>query len=437
MRKDLLVGGGAALLLLTGLWWLSRRPQPDTKPVGAGQEVSVFTAVPYGAGSLLSANPPGPLRSMSWISLMTGGETVCYLSTQADQQLIGLYQNGALQKSLTLPQIPDVDSAFFRKASLRDAAATPTLLLLLLGDEDHPKDQGLVLALDLASGEFRWSLPASGQHLLVSGESALIFGPDAPVTRCTWAKKKPIQTTVDLPPEIHHPEALLPLGSGTFLLAHQAGLSAFLGASGWKHTAPPPAGPLSFPTGRPALVRSGRVYWWQPRPGQLFEVGSDATIRREVILKDLPAMASHELDRSLLTLLGADPEGHLWFGLSLPEPPREEIPQEIVTPSPGGSEAATTTPPAATSPAFTVEERAAWEAYLKQPMDRLYRLTSNGKTLTGYSWSERWPTLHPPEGFRPPRGDEAFVPSGGAFLLGEDRQRWRLPLTALFSADKK
>jgi hypothetical protein len=439
VRKDLLIGAGSVAILLAGLWWLGRRPASESKPTAVGQEVSVFAAAPYGAGSLLSVNPPGPLRAISWMRPMADGQTLCYLSTQADQQLLGLYRDGTLQKTFTLPPVPDIDSAFFRKASLRDAASTPTLLLLLLGDEDHPKERGLLLALDPASGALRWALPASGQHLHVFGESAVLFGPDAPVTRFTWAKMKPAQTAIDLPPEIRQPEAVLPLSSEKLLVAHPSGLSAFLGSSGWNHTAAPPSGPIHFPSAHPVLIRAGHTLWWQPQPGQLFEVGSDAAIKREFLLKDLSAMPTHELDHSVLALLGADPEGHLWFGLGAPELPREDMPTKESAPSPAPEvpEAEKAAPAVSAPMLLTAEDRAAWEAYLKQPMDRLYRLSTDGKALTGFSWSERWPLLHPPAGIRPPRGDEAFAPSSGAFLLGEDQQRWYLPVASLLTGTKK
>jgi hypothetical protein len=430
-KRIILAVTAAGILAGGGLWWLAKRPQGGALRGEADRPL--FEAAAQGPGTLYQVNPTGPLRTLTWLRPLPGGRSLCFLATQADQQALGLFQDGALKQSFALPLPEGVDASFYRKATPRDAAFAGPLLYLLMGDEDHLREPALLLCLDAATGALKWSHRAPAQRLALAGDQVCLYGPGVPLLRVGLRGKAVEAAPLELPLEVKAPEALLPLEGKGLLLVHRGGLSALLPEGGWRHTPLPPTGPLAFPGAHAALVRTGKSLWWQPRPGQLFEVDAQGALLREVQFPPAGDVdPAKDLDRGLLALLGADEEGRLWFGLAAPDLSRIQAPAGDPRPKEEGwSNEAPAAAPSPAAPSFTEETRAALEAHLKLPMDRLYRLSKDGLAFTRVVWSERWPALQAPADLAPPQGDGALAPEGGAFLLGDGLRRWSLPLKAV------
>jgi hypothetical protein len=431
MKKGIIVGSLAFLLIASGVWWLAKRPQGAAQTAEADRPLFEVTA--QGSGSVLQVNPPGPLRRLAWLRPLPGGRGLCFLSTQADQQILGLFRNGDLERSFPMPVPEGMDASYYRKATLQDAAFVGPSLYLLMGDEDHPKEPALLLQLDPSTGALKAFQRGAGQRLAPFGDRVLLYGPEVPALRVAFRGKRAEAAAFELPPEIKAPEAMLAIDGEHLLVAHREGLSAYAEGAGWKHTPRPAREGLSFPAAHAVLVRAGKAFWWQPQPGQAFEVDAQGSVLRELDLAHLPGPESSlDLDRGLLALLGADAKGQLWFGLAAPDiskaapAPQASNPQEE-----GWTNEAPSAPAAAGALVLTEETRAALEAHLKRPMDRIYRLSADGTGLAVLSWTERWPALQAPADLPRPQGDGALAPEGGAFLLGDGLKRWWLPLQSV------
>ncbi|MDE3245336.1 MAG: hypothetical protein KGN80_04555 [Acidobacteriota bacterium] len=453
MRKTLLIIIIAMLALGSAAWWLLR---VRSAPFSLDESFRSFSADNLGEGRLFRYTDGGrPLRAIRWLHPTAGGIVVAQVLTQTDQQQIGIFQNGQLTAQMHVPRPEGVAEGFYRFAQLRDAVVVPSDVVVLLYRAQDPTsaDVPLLIAMDLTTQSVRWSHRAAVERLTLaldqkqgggkSASSVLGFGDKGELVRLPLALQQgeregaraphAAAQSIELPPEIQGVTDLVPTGSAGFLITHRMGLSAYLGEKGWNHLALPTPGPLGFVEPKSRLVASGNKLWWQPEPGRLMEVASDGTPVAMWDPSSFPLPAPHEKDAELLQLLGADAEGKLWFGLAVPTllPPLANPDQPKMGDAKPEASAATEPAPMLQPQAIQGIDRNAWEAYLRQGLDRLYCWDPEGGTLKGASWTTSWRSLGPPSDFSIPMGDGALQPAAGGFLFDSGTQAWWLPLKVL------
>ncbi len=396
----------------------------------ADEDAPLFTTQPQGLGRLLQLQAKEPLRGVRWLPPMSGGWSLCQVSTQADRQVLTLFQGGQLARTFPLPRLQGTTEGFYRQAEIRETAMAGNTLLLLVKAEGGRKEAAVVLALSL-EGDLRWAHRTQADHLTVSEGSVWAWGSIGtqrlPIALAKGEHLNPKSERPGLPEpltwpyEAGNPTALLPTAAG-FLVLHGKGLSAWRSESGWTHTPAPTPSPLSFSAPKGSLVQCENTLYWQPEPGTLVKVTPEGTV---VGPEALPIPEPMEKDAALLKLLGCDADGRLWFALAAPT----LAPQPMATAQP------TTAPPAespaATPAAFSEETRLAYEAHLKGPLDRIYSWKPGDKAPRGITWSKAWPALGAPATFAIPAAGVDLRPEAQGLLLGAEQDRWWLPLKAL------
>ncbi|HJU83725.1 MAG TPA: hypothetical protein VJ600_05920 [Holophagaceae bacterium] len=435
MRPTSIIGAGLALALVAGagygLWRLVQRPPRVEAPASGGEEHPLFQVSHLGKGELIELQPQPltPLRAVRWVGPLPGRAALAQILTQTDKQQVGLFIDGRQDSFITVPRPEGVPETFFRLAELRDAALCGDALALLYR---NGSGDPLLLVLDRGSQALRWWSRLPAEHLAVDPSQPnqlWLWGATLPPVplgtglegRAPGAERK--VAFKPLPKEVGEVTATLPLGPQAFALAHRNGCSVSL-PSGWIHLPNPPADPLlGFYGLGGALARGGKQAYWQPGPGLLFQVNPDGSAT-PVDLGSLGLPAASALDARLLRLRGADPDGSLWFDLAMPQLLAPAAPTAPATSSPDPQ-----TDPNAAATAPAPDPHAAWEAYLKSGVDRVYRWKPGGK-LELVDISAAWKTCGAPPGVFQPAGVD-LRPEAGGFLLGTDQKRWWLPLQAL------
>jgi hypothetical protein len=423
---------GAAILIValgSGAWWLTRR-DPGAPP--QEETLEPFRAVAMGVGQLIDLQPPSaPLRSVRWTLPLPGEAAVAQILTQTGRQQAVLFVKGAPGPVLSLPTPTGVSDRFFQFADLVDAALAPDdALVLLYRSSEDPSSPALALAWDLRNQQPLWSHRAPGEHLALAPDrrSVFLFGTGTPVCILDLAhragSRKPTSATVELPLEVKNISSLLPIGPRSFLVAHDLGFSTFRNGE-WTHVPAPPPSALGFAHGLGLVAGNAKAGWWQPEPGTLIPLGPGAKTGAPQDLKRLLPEAA-AMDANLLHLLGEEPDGHLWFGLTRPTLPAPAPAPPAETPDAAALEAAVAPPPTTLPPS-----REAWEAYLDKGLDRLYTWKPGEDHMKVIPLAEAWKRLAPPPGLPGPPGDGSLRPEAGALLCGGPDRVWWLPLKAL------
>lgn len=440
MKRPALVLGAAALILIlgSGAWWLTRR-NPGAPP--QEEALEPFRSEPMGVGQLIDLQPPSmPLRGVLWTPPLPGGVAVAQILTQTGRQQAVLFQQGVPGPVLSLPEPPGVPDGFFQFADLADAALAPDdALVLLYRSSTDPTSPSLVLACDLQSQQVRWSLRAPGEHLALSADhhSVFLFGASAPVSILELAGRpgqpKPASISVDLPPEVRTVSSLLPVSRHAFVVAHDSGLSTWRDGT-WTLVPAPAPSPLGFPHGLGRIAGDAKGGWWQPEPGVLIPLGPGGKTGPSRDLKALLPDPS-SLDACLLQLLGEEPDGHLWFGLTrptLPAPTPAPTPGAAAPPAPDDSGQVPPTPTVPPATAATIQpSREDWEAYLDKGLDRMYLWKPGEERMKVVSIADAWKRLAPPPSASTFPGLGNLRPEAGALLCGGPDRTWWLPLKAL------
>jgi hypothetical protein len=419
--KKRVIAGLVAGLLLTGLWWTIRR-RPGAVPPGEDNPV-MFRVEAVERGSLIRYDDPRtPLRSLRWLPPLPGGLVAVQVVTQSDRQQLALFKNGLFQVNYTVPKPAGVRDGFFRLAELREARVVEDDVAVLLYMAPGTEELPLLVALDLKTKDIRWSHRALGERLVMTEGVLYLFGPSTPPVRLPLALASGERTSpaglrsaarsIELSPEILEIADLKPTGSWTFLLAHQGGLSSYLGSKGWEHHALPGAAPDLFKGVRSTLGGSGKTHWWQPFPGRVLQVLADGTPK--ATWSEFPTAEPFALDANLLHLLGIDGDGRLWFDLAAPTEPPAPTPGTQWKPE----------DPAAPSTSISLID---WQTYLGQGLDRLYCWDPQQKLLQRFKWA----ALAVPPGFPRPANGLKIAPDAGALLLENGATAWWLPLSAL------
>ncbi|MCM2250472.1 MAG: hypothetical protein NDI58_07940 [Geothrix sp.] len=433
MTRPIAVLGAAILTLSLGAsaWWLTRRT-PGAPP--QEEAVQPFRVGAVGAGRYIELQPPpAPLRNLRWTAPLPGGAGVAQILTQTGRQQVAIFLQGEPGPAFVLPPPAGAPDPFFQFAELVDAALAPGEALVLLyrgaGDSAAPP---LVLAWDLRTQLIRWSHRAPGEHLALAPDrrSVFLYGSGTAVHILDLAgharKTGPQITTVDLHPALETISSLLPTGSRSFLVAHASGLSAWRNGE-WTHAPAPVSSPLGFARGLGKLAGNAKTGWWQPEPGTLIPLGphgaQGAPRNLATLLPD-----AESLDAGLLRLLGEDPDGQLWFGLARPALPALAPVPEPLPDSAAPEPALPGLPPAALP---IQPSREAWDAHLRNGLDRLYCWKPGEGRMKVVTLPEAWKRLAPPPGLPCPGGEDGFRPESGALLCGGPERVWWLPLSAL------
>ena len=469
MKKALLVIFLVVLALGGSAWWLLR---VRSAPFSLDESSTSFSADNLGVGRLFRYTDGGrPLRAFHWLRPSAGGIEVAQVLTQTDQQQIGIFQNGLRTAQMHVPRPEGVAEAFFRFAQLRDAAVQPgdVAILLYRAQDATPADVPLIVALDLNTQSVRWSHRAAVERLVLApnpnpanpnDNSVIGFGDKGELLRLPLrlqngereGAKAPraAALSIEMPPEIQGVTDLIPTSESSLLISHRMGLSAFLGEKGWNHISLPAPGPLGFVEPKSSLAFNEKKIWWQPEPGRIIQVKADGTPVAMWEPKTFPISTPFEKDAELLQLLGADSEGKLWFGLAAPTllqpvviPIQNGAPDSGSPAAPAGSPvtkesewksdapATAESTPAIQPQSIEGVDRAAWEGYLRQGLDRVYCWDPESGMIKRASWTECWRKLGPPSDFSIPLGDGALRPAAGAFLFDSSTQAWWLPLKEL------
>lgn len=428
MSRTAIISSVAVLALAAcGTWLLVRRPRV-APPEQA--EVQPFKVQSLGPASLLILETnDAALRALRWMPPGPGGLQVVQAVTQANRQRVALFSSSQLVGVWLVPKPEGVRDGFFNFAELQAAEVVPgdVAVLLYRGVEGSRDEASLVLALDLATSEVRWSHRITGDCLALApgpkDPAVWVYGAAAPPVRLPLATTtRSAPTPLDVPAEVKGITQLLPTGSHTFLATHAGGLSAYLGSQrGWVHqAAPEPAADeaLAFPSARGTLAEA-QGYWWQPRPGVVLKVSREAAIEGRLGPEGLRPEEPYARDAALLTLMGADTAGALWFRLSIPytaaSAPLPAPAGEVWQPEAGGGGA-------------LPED---WPAYATAGQGRAYRWDPRQRTLQVLRLSEAWQTLGLPPTFTVPQGVEGLRPTAGAFTLPAGTTLLWVPLSSL------
>ena len=423
----ILVAGAAA----AGLYSLAKRQRgqaPATAPIAG----ALFTASPAGSGALfqLQAGADQPLRSVHFLPALGDGEVLAQVLTQTGDQLIGQFNGGTFEGTLRLQVPDDAPQAFFRFATLEDAAVLPDRTMLLLYTDGTGGGRAPWLLAVSPAGATRWSVKGTGTRIALEpgGKSCLLWDA-ANLGRVAWAGTASFKN-LPLPDGVSVLDAVLPLPGGRMMLTHPGGLAVLNGGT-WTLTPLPDPSDLSFPGSLGVLASAGEAVYWQARPGQLAEVATSGTVE-PVDLSKLAAPTGRERDLALLRLVGSDPRGRLWFRLATPD--LTVAPHAIAAdpPSPALAAAAalagSSSAPAPEAPAPF--DPGPWMDYLKGGLDRVYVWDPKGSALTLIDWKARWVGLGAPLDFTLPL-PRSLQPQGGALLLDLDTRAWWLPLDKL------
>jgi len=444
MKRILLPALALLTLLAFGLGarWALSRPAP---PPSQEEDRPPFLIQAAGAGTSIEHQPSEiPIRSLVWSHPLPGGAFVAQLLTQSNRQQALLFIGGRLDTTLTLERPKEIPENVFNFAELEDAALLPGKAILLLYRTSVAGELPVLIAWNLEKGAVQWTYRGSGTSLALSpeGQSAFLFGPGSPVQILPLRERgggllhAPAPRKVDLPSDMVGPGNLLPTGPVDFLVTEEAGLAAWKNGT-WIRTPALSPSPLGFTAPKGALARSGRTFWWQPEPGRLVQVTDGAGI---VATQDLTGLVpgAHERDTALLRLLGADPEGSLWFapvapGFKAPPSPLPPSPTPAAVQEPAPSNAPSPAEPdPATAPVVPAppapSPQDAWDPYLKEGLDRLYRWTPGSPGMQGFAWATVWRQLGAPPYLEAPSGEGGLIPASGGFLLGGQERRWWLPL---------
>jgi hypothetical protein len=418
--KRLLISAGVVLALLGGgLSWSLRR-QPSAAPLD--DQASAFTVQASGPGRLITFQAAQiPLRSLRWLAPLPGGVVAAQVLSQNDRQRVALFRDGLAQETLLVLKPVGVSDGFWRFAALREAAApSGTLLLLYQPGDPGSTEASLVLALDVASQQVRWFIRGDFNRLVLTpdAQAVYLYGGKGPIQRIALnqATAHPAPTTIDLPAEIPQVEQLLPTGASGFLASHRSGLSCYRVKEGWTHFPLPEARGVDCPNFRSGLARAGKDIWWQAVPGQLVKVHADGS-PGPAWQGELPEADPFAKDARLLSMLGADPSGNLWFALA--------------TPGPQAAKPSAETPAETDTAAVPADD---WGAYATAGLDRLYRLNPGRSTLQRITLPALWSALRPPPTVQPPTLGQGVVPAAGALLAEGVRCAWWLPLDSLGQA---
>ncbi len=427
MNKPLIWTLGVGLLVIGGGLVLAQR---GTAVAAADEDAPLFVTQPQGLGRLLQLQAKEPLRGVRWLPPMSGGWSLCQVSTQSDRQVLTLFQGGQLARTFSLPRLQGTSEGFYRQAEIREAAMASNTLLLLVKAEGGRRDAAVVMALSL-EGDLRWAHRTQAEHLIAREDSVWAWGSTGaqrlPITLAQGEHLNPKSERPGLPEplvwpyEAANPTALLPTSAG-FLVTHGKGLSAWRSESGWTHTPSPTPSPLGFSAPKGSVVECENTLYWQPEPGTLVKVTPEGTV---VGPEALPIPEPADKDSALLKLLGCDADGRLWFSLASPS----LAPQPMATVPPAMAPSAES--PAVAPAASSVETRLAYEAHLKGPMDRIYSWKPGDKALRLITWSKAWPALGAPATVAIPTAEVDFRPEAQGLLLGGEQERWWLPLKAL------
>ncbi len=435
--------GCLALALALGLWLLIRRPGPRIQAEDPG---SSFKVQPANAGFLIEyVEDQVPLRAIAWVQGRQPGLLFAQVLTQNDRQRVSVFRQGQQVATLTVPRPPEVTEGFFRFAELKDAVLIEGRGLLLLFGQGHGgrDEESLVMFLDLDALRPPWAHRCTGNRIvhepLLDTDGVYVFGGIAPPLRIhipdSGKGGRPAAEAIDLPAEVDGVSCLLPTGPGTFLAAHARGLSAFRGKKGWLHHPLPEAGQLKFNTAGQALAATKGNCWWQPFPGRLIQVDRNGEAKGEATLGDSLKGGSLGLDAGMLSLLGADPNGGLWFGLLAPllPNPAPAPPGDPAKATPPGDATAPEPPPVPPGPTADLpsEERARWEVHLAGGLSRVYRWTQEKATLRVYRWAPCWEALGRPAGLPAPTGTGHLNPGSGGIFAGAERRVVWVPFSAL------
>lgn len=444
MKRILVPTLGLLLVVLTlGAGWLMRRGPAGAPP--QGEDRPLFAVQAAGQGQLIEFQPSEiPIRTLRWSRPVPGGAAVAQVLTQSGRQQALLFVDGHAEAKVTLERPADVPENVFHFAELQDAALLPGRLLLLLYRAVPAGGDNLLVAWNLQKGAIQWTFRGAGNRLALSprGRTAFLFGPEAPVQILQLTGKDglplaaPSPATVDLPMGAPGFTDLLATGPADFLATGGDGLSIWKNGA-WNRIPPPARSPLGFAASGDSLARTGDRFWWQPEPGQLIQVTADGSQAAPQELGPLLPSAQAQ-DAALLHLLGADPQGSLWFAPVAPDfapPPTNTsipgipAPQPAVgapVPAPTGPDAQAVVPPGPAAPVPSLQET--WEPYLKAGLDRLYRWKPGSPAMESVRWAAAWPRLGAPAVIPMPTGDGGLVPGSGGFLLGGQEHRWWLPL---------
>lgn len=408
-------------LLAAGLCHATRR-----KPLALpdGDDLSVFKVEAAGTGTLISCSDPRtPLRTVRWVLPARPGTVIAQVATQNDRQQIEIFKDEKLMGSYLVPKPQGVRDGFFRLAELRDARMPADDLVVLLYAAQGTDELPLVVALDLAAKTVRWFHRASGERLALAEEAIYLFGARTSPVRLPLALASGEQMSpagarsssrsFELPPDVLNVGALVPTGPSTFLLAHKGGLSAYMGAQGWIHQPLPEGDPGLFPGSAPALVGDGKRVWWQPFPGRVIQVASDATAKASWSSGALPAAEPFTKDGALLHLIGIDKGGLLWFDLAVPKNPAPS--------SPPSDSAQKPEEPNAPAPPED------WAAYASRGLDRIYCWDPGKRQLRRL----RGGAVSVPPGFQRPPDGSRLRPEADALVLENGSAAWLLRLSAL------
>lgn len=471
MKKALLVVFIMMLALGGSAWWLLRS---RSTAFSFDDSLTSFSADNMGVGRFFRYTDGGrPLRAFQWLRPAAGGIEVAQVLTQTDQQQIGIFQDGLLSAQLHVPRPEGVSEGFYRFAQLRDAVVVPgdAAVLLYRAQDPTSADVPLIIALDLNTQSVRWSHRAAVERLVLelspangnagnTANAVIGYGDNGELVRLPLRLQKgeregakaPRATAQSIlwPPQIQGVTDLIPAGHSSLLISHRMGLSAYLGEKGWNQLSLPMPGPLGFVEPKSSLAFDGKKYWWQPEPGRIIQVKADGTPVAMWEPTSLQVSPPYEKDAELLQLLGADAEGKLWFGLAAPtllQPLAAPTQTSAPAPPPPGAPAAppasedaglksgtpTLAEPMPKAPPQTIEgiDRSAWEAYLRQGLDRIYCWDPESGAIKRASWTESWRKLGPPSDFSMPMGDGALRPAAGGFLFGSGTLAWWLPLKEL------
>jgi hypothetical protein len=448
MKRFLVPVLGLLVLLALGLgarWAFSRPvsypPQEADRPSFLVQATGAGESIEYRHSEI-------PIRSLIWSRPLPGGALVAQLLTQSNRQQALLFTDGKLDATLTLVRPPEVSENVFNFAELEDAALIPGQVLLLLYRTSVAGELPVLIAWNLQKGGIQWVYRGAGSRLALSpeGQSAFLYGPGAPVQILALRGRDgvlvptPGAKKVDLPSDMAGPTDLLPTGPIDFLATEEAGLAAWKDGT-WIRTPAPTPSPLGFSAPRGALARTDHTLWWQPEPGHLVQVAVDASI---VASQDLTGLVqgAHERDMALLHLLGADPQGFLWFApvapgfktplssdpMAIPvlEQPVAPVPDPVPPQVPPSPASASPAAPATVPPAPSPQE--VWDPYLKAGLGRLYRWKPGSPGMQAFDWASAWKQLGAPSYLDVPTGDGGLIPASGGFLLGGQERRWWLPL---------
>ena len=445
MRKALLVST-VALALIGGGLWLSMRRQPSGTILA--DTPGAFRVEPAGAGlSIQLQDPQIPLRALRWLGPLRGGLLAAQVLTQSDRQQVVFFRDGqSIGEALVLKPF-GISEGFWRFAALREVVELPggEAALLYAPGETGSTEPAVVIAVDMAHGEARWTHRGAFARIVLadgSDPALLCFGGSSPIQRLALhaasggeagrTGPNAAAKNLELPPEVPVVEDLLPTGGATFLVSHPKGLSAYRGSKGWTHGPAPEDKGVPAAAWRSSLVRGGKAIWWQPWPGQVLSVHADGTGQAAWELEEADGSDPLAPDRQLLRLAGADADGTLWFSLARPAPPEAPVPPpQAAAPAPVAPALPAQPPIGPETPASPQAAPVDWAAYQAKGLDRIYRWHPHDQHLEQLIWSQTWLGLKPPPDLAPPGPDQVLHPESGALLIEGARGSWWLPLKAL------